>query len=45
MRAVKGSLGRSFQERHKEFGRSLLGLLARLGVSVGGRVKKLRVNE
>ena len=42
MRALKGSLGHSLQERHKEFGRPSLGLMARLGVPVGGRVRKQR---
>ena len=45
MRAVKGSLGHSFQERHKKTGRPSLGLLARLGVPVGGRVRTLRAVE
>ncbi len=45
MREVKDSFNRSLQERHKEFGRSSLGLLAHLGVSVCGRVKKLHANE
>ena len=40
MRAVKGILDRSLQERRKEFGRPSPGPLARLGVPVDGRVRK-----
>jgi hypothetical protein len=39
MRAVKGSLGHSLQERHKIFGRHSPGQMARPGVPVGGRVR------
>jgi hypothetical protein len=44
MRAVTGSLGHSPKERHRELedGRPSPGLLARLGVPVGGRVRKSR---
>src|SRR6266550_7073006 len=42
MRAVKGSLTTSYQRGEERIRRASPGLVARLGVPVGGRVKKLR---
>ena len=44
MRAVKGSLGRPLERRFRALGPSP-GLMARLGVPVGGRVRKPRAVE
>ncbi len=45
MRAVKGDLGHSLERDVKRSGRPSLGLMARLGVPVGGRVRKPRAVE
>jgi hypothetical protein len=45
MRAVKGNLDRSLYGNVGKIGKPSPGLLARLGVPVGGRVKKLCVVE
>ena len=45
MRAVKGSLGHSLKIVGQRIGRPSLGLMARPGVPVGGRVRKLRAVE
>jgi hypothetical protein len=45
MRAVKGDLGHSLERDVKRSGRLSLGLMARLGVPVGGRVRKPRAVE
>ena len=45
MRAVKGTLGHSLNVRLKRIRRPSPGLMARLGVPVGGRVRKLRAVE
>jgi len=42
MRAVKGSLTTPYQRGEERIRRASPGLVARLGVPVGGRVKKLR---
>ena len=42
MRAVKGSLGLSHKIEVYQIGRLSLGLMARFGVPVGGRVMKQR---